>query len=132
MIMDPKIIAIRVITKYLKKNKMAMCLRDILPNSGLSLEDRQEVADIVHEVVRWKKLYDNILKEIGLAKTAETYVNLALEKKQNVWNAYNFEIKYSVSSYVASILKNKIKWITYLNETPPTTLCVNLNKSSIE
>jgi len=127
--MDPKDVAIQVVTKYLKKNKMAMCLRDILPGSGLSLVDRQNVADIVHEVVRWKRLYDNILEEIGLAKSPDAYVNLALENKQNNWSTDDFEIKYSVSSYVASLLKNKLKWTEYLNEKPPTSLCINFNKS---
>lgn len=127
--MDLKTVAIKLITKYLKKNNMARCLRDILPYSGLSLSERQSVADIVHDVVRWKKLYDNILDEIGLAKTPDAYVNLAIEEKQKDWSIDDFEIKYSVSSYVASILKNKIKWIKFLNERPPTTLCINFNKS---
>ena len=130
--MDSKAAAFRVVDKYLKKNKMAMCLRDILPASGLSLEERQKVADIAHDVVRWKKLYDNILEEIGLAKNPDAYVNLALESKQNNWTIDNLEIKYSVSSYVASLLKNKIKWIEYLNEKPQTTLCINFNKSNAE
>lgn len=130
--MDSKDIAIKVISKYLKKNQMAMCLRDILPSSNLSLEERQNVADIANNVVRWKRLYDNILDEIGLTKSPEAYVNLALENKQNDWSTDNFEIKYSISSYVASILKNKQDWIKYLNEKPPTTLCVNFNKSNTE
>ena len=130
--MDTKAVAIQVITKYLKKKNMAMCLRDILPSSDLSLEERQDVADIVHDVVRWKRLYDNILEEIGLAKNAEAYVNIALEGKQNDWSTDDFEIKYSVSSYVASLLKNKIIWIKYLNEKPPTTLCINFNKSNAQ
>jgi len=128
--MDSKAVAIRVITKYLKKNKMAMCLRDILPSSGLSLEERQNVADIAHNVVRWKRLYDHVLEEIGLAKSPDAYLNLVLESKQNDWATDDFEIKYSVSSYVASLFKNRLKWIKYLNEKPPTTLCINFNKSN--
>lgn len=130
--MDTKAVAIQVITKYLKKKNMAMCLRDILPSSDLSLEERQDVADIAHDVVRWKRLYDNILEEIGLAKNPESYVNIALEGKQNDWSTDDFEIKYSVSSYVSSLLKNKISWINFLNEKPPTTLCINFNKSNAE
>ena len=130
--MDSKAVAIQVIAKYLKKNKMAMCLRDILPNSGLSLEQRQNVADIAHDVVRWKRLYSHILEENDLAKNADAYVNLAINSKQNDYKTDDFEIKYSVSSYVASLFKNKLKWIKYLNEKPPTTLCVNFNKSNAE
>ena len=128
--MDSKAIAIRVIAKYLKKNKMAMCLRDILPSSGLTLEERQNVADIANDVVRWKKLYDHILEEIGVAKDPNAYVNLALESKQDKISIDDFEIKYSVSSYVASLFKDRLKWIKYLNEKPQTTLCINFNKSN--
>ena len=130
--MDFKSVAIRVIAKYLKKNKMAMCLRDILPNSGLSLIERQNVAEIAHDVVRWKKLYDYILEEKGFDKNPEFYVNLALESKQNDWFSDDFEIQYSLSTYLHSILKNKLNWIKYLNEKPPTTLCINFNLSTIE
>ncbi len=130
--MDTKSVAIKVVAKYFKKNKMAMCLRDILPSSGLSLIERQKVADIVHDVVRWKKLYEYFLEENNCVKNPEAYVDLVLKNKQNDFISDNFEIKYSVSAYVASILKNKTKWIEYLNEKPPTTLCVNFNKSSVE
>jgi len=128
--MDLKTVAVQVVNKYLKKKNMAMCLRDILPRSGLSFSDRQYVADIVHDVVRWKKLYDDILEKTDIVKSADAYVNLAIAEKQNSWSTDSFEIKHSVSPYVASILKNKIKWIKYLNEKPPTTLCINFNKSN--
>ncbi|MDH7506509.1 MAG: RsmB/NOP family class I SAM-dependent RNA methyltransferase [Candidatus Thermoplasmatota archaeon] len=130
--MDFKKVAVKVVAKYLKKNKMAMCLRDILPSSELSLFEREKVADIVHDVVRWKKIYDDILDETGLTNNPEAYVNLALDGVQKNFVNDDFEIKYSVSHYVATLLKNNIKMIEYLNEKPPTTLCINFNKSDAQ
>jgi 16S rRNA (cytosine967-C5)-methyltransferase len=123
-------IATRVITKYLKKGNMARCLRDILPSSGLSKEDREKTAHIIHDIIRWKKLYESIMESEGVPLTAEGYVNCALNGKQAYASNYPFEIRYSCSSYVASILEQTADWATYLNETPPTTLCVNCNTSS--
>ncbi len=125
-------VAERVITKYLKKGNMARCLRDILPSSGLSKKQREEIAEIVHDVIRWKRLYDQIIKTRGLTPSAQTYVKLALDRSQATASLYPFEYRYSCSSYVATILKDHEGWAEYLNEIPPTTLCVNLNKSTID
>jgi len=123
-------IATKIIAKYLEKGNMSRCLRDILPLSNLTLEQRDNVAEIVHDVVRWKKLYDNIIRERGINKIPETYVQLAIVKAHMGAKDIPFDYKYSCSEYLAKILKKREALAKYLNERPPTTLCVNLNKSS--
>ncbi len=125
-------VAARVITKYLKKGNMARCLRDILPSAGLSKKQREDVADIVHTVVRWKRLFEHVIDTRGLQPSAETYVKLARDGAQADASSFPFEYRYSCSSYVADILKDHADWTEYLNETPPTTLCVNLNKRTLD
>ncbi|MEM4258881.1 MAG: RsmB/NOP family class I SAM-dependent RNA methyltransferase [Candidatus Thermoplasmatota archaeon] len=122
--------AIKVVAKYLKKGNMSRCLRDILPSSSLSNEQREQVAEIVHDVVRWKNLYDDMIASKGLKKTPEVYVDLAVHGVRDTSGINSFEDQYSCSPYVASVLKNHLDWAKYINEKPPTTLCVNLNKSS--
>lgn len=129
--MDEKIAA-RIIIKYLKKGNMARCLRDILPSSDLSKEQREKIAGLVHNVVRWKKLYEHIMEISGLKPSPENYVKLAMNGSQITASSYPFEYRYSCSTYVAHILKNHEAWAEFLNETPPTTLCVNFNKSTID
>lgn len=124
-------IAIRIITKYLKKGNMARCLRDILPSTNLSKEQREQIAELTHHVVRWKKLYEHLMDISGLTPSPETYVKLAITGAHANASSYPFEYRYSCSSYVANILKNHEEWAEFLNETPPTTLCVNFNKSTI-
>jgi len=125
-------VATCVVTKYLKKGNMARCLRDILPSSGLTKEQREGVAEIVHDVVRWKKLYEHILVNRGSAQHPELYVQLAVEGAQAEASEYPFEFRYSCSSYVVGTLKEYGEWAGYLNEKPPTTLCINFNKSNPE
>jgi len=125
-------VAAQVITKYLRKGNMARCLRDILPSAGLSWKQREEVADIVHSVVRWRRLFEHIIQTQGLEPSATTYVKLAREETQVDAALYPFEYRYSCSPYVARLLKDHEGWAEYLNETPPTTLCVNLNRSTME
>jgi len=125
-------VAVQVITKYLRKGNMARCLRDILPSAGLSKEQREDIADIVHTVVRWKRLFDHIIETQDLPISAETYVKLAKDGAQADAMRYPFEYRYSCSTFVADILKDHGDWAEYLNETPPTTLCVNFNKSTTE
>jgi 16S rRNA (cytosine967-C5)-methyltransferase len=125
-------VAARAITKYLKKGNMARCLRDILPSAGLSKEQREEIAELIHDVVRWKKLYEHIIDIRGLKTSPETYVKLAMNGSQVDASLYPFEYRYSCSSYVANVLKDHGDWAEFLNEKPPTTLCVNFNKSTID
>jgi 16S rRNA (cytosine967-C5)-methyltransferase len=125
-------VAVQVITKYLRKGNMARCLRDILPSAGLSKEQREKTAELVHTVVRWKHLFEHIIETQSLPTSAETYVRLALEGAQADAASYPFEYRYSCSPYVAHILEDQGEWAEYLNQTPPTTLCVNLNRSSID
>lgn len=125
-------VATQVVSKYIKKGNMARCLRDILPSSGLSKEQRETVAEIVHNVVRWKKLYDHILDTRAAEPNPRLYVKLAVEGAEAEASRFPFEYHYSCSSYVAGVLKDYGDWAGYLNETPPTTLCVNFNRSSPE
>ncbi len=125
-------VAAQVIAKYLRKGNMARCLRDILPAAHLSKSQREVVADIVHTVVRWKRLYDYIIETQGLSGSVETYVKLARDGAQADAASYPFEYRYSCSSFVANVLKNHEEWAEYLNESPPTTLCVNLNKGTVD
>ncbi len=125
-------IAVRVITKYLKKGNMARCLRDILPSGGLSKQQREEIAEIIHDVVRWKRLYEHIIDIQALPSSAETYLKLARDGAQADAASYPFEYRYSCSPYVARILKDHAEWAEFLNETPPTTLCVNFNKTTTD
>ena len=125
-------VAVRVITKYLKKGNMARCLRDILPSSNLSKEQREKIAELTHNVVRWKKLYEHMIDIRGLKPSPETYIKFAINGSQADALSYPFEYRYSCSSYVADVLKKHEDWAEFLNETPPTTLCVNFNKSTIK
>jgi 16S rRNA (cytosine967-C5)-methyltransferase len=125
-------VAAQVITKYLKKGNMARCLRDILPSANLSRKQREDIADLVHTVVRWKHLFEHIIETQGLAASAETYVKLGMDGTQADAALYPFEYRYSCSPYVAGILKDHGDWAEYLNETPPTTLCVNFNKTTTD
>ncbi len=127
-----KKVAVRIVSKYLKKGNMARCLRDILPAAGLSKKQRQEISEIVHDVVRWKRLYEHILDNRGLSLSAENFVNLARDGAQADAYSYAFEYRYSCSSYVADILKDHAEWAEFLNEMPPTTLCINFNKTTID
>ncbi len=125
-------VATQVVAKYLRKGNMARCLRDILPASHLSKNQREIVADIVHTVVRWKRLYEYLIEHQSLPHSAETYVKLAKNGPQADVSSYPFEYRYSCSPYVAEVLKNHEGWAEFLNESPPTTLCVNLNKSTLD
>ena len=67
-----------------------------------------------------------------LKPSAETYVKLGMSGSQADASSYPFEYRYSCSSYVANVLKDLGDWAEFLNEKPPTTLCVNFNKTTIE
>ncbi|MFH1101201.1 MAG: RsmB/NOP family class I SAM-dependent RNA methyltransferase [Methanobacteriota archaeon] len=122
-------VAVQVLVKFFRKGNMARCLRDILPSTSLSREQRENVATLVHDIVRWRKLYEYVIEQRGCAPLPEVYVSLALEKVQTAASSYPFDIRYSCSSYVSKILTDHEPWAEYLNQTPPTTLCVNMNTS---
>lgn len=120
-------IAARIIAKWLRKGNMARCMRDILPRSGLSFEEREEVARIVHDVIRFKRYYDYILEKRGMEKEPMNYVLLSKEKPDVEAPKH---IRYSMSKELASLTPDE--FIPIINREPDTTLCVNLNKITRE
>jgi 16S rRNA (cytosine967-C5)-methyltransferase len=124
-------VAVRIVAKYFRKGNMARCLRDILPSAGLSGTKREEIAEIIHDIVRWKKLYGQIITARSLPPTPETYVKLAIAGAQDEGPSFPFEYRYSCSPYIAEVLKTHADWAEFLNQRPPTSLCVNQNRSSM-
>ncbi len=129
----------KVIERWLRKGNMAARMRDVLPKSNLSLEEREEVARIVHSVVRWKKWYDFVIEHYSLPEKVETYVRLARSEQE--WESAEkavpreryTEIRYSFSPYMAGLIDSRFPELReYLNREPETVLMVNYNKASRE
>ncbi len=127
-------IAERIIAKWLKKGNMARAMRDIMPNSNLSDEDREKVVEIVHHVVRFKNLYDfamdsekmeknprNYVRVFFRKKTLERYRKIALEK--NMAHIY-----LSASAEVAKILQLYPHFAEEINKEKRTHIAVNIQK----
>ena len=132
-------VAAEVIDRWLRKGNMAARMRDVLPKSDLSLEEREEVARIVHSVVRWKKWYDFLIDYYSLPPTIETYVRLArspldVEGPEKAIPKEKYtEIRYSFSPYMAQLIDSRFPELReYLNKEPETVLMVNYNKASYE
>ncbi len=129
----------QIVERWLKKGNMAARMRDILPNSGLSLEEREEVAKIVHDVVRWWNWYTFVMEHYSLPERVETYIRLARSKdewesaEKSVPKERYTEIRYSFSPFMASIIDKEFPELReYLNMEPKTVLCVNFNLSDRE
>ena len=120
-------IALQVIAKYLRKGNMARCLRDILPSAHLPREDRRQIADLMHEIVRWKKLYGFLMEEQGIPLSPERYYITAMSRAQEQAAVLPPEYRYSCSPYVAKLFEQQHERAAYLNSNPPTTICVNQN-----
>ncbi len=119
--------AIKIVAKWLRKGNMARAMRDILPHSGLSFEDRDRVAEIVHDIVRYKRYYDYIMEKRGMKKNAENYVKLSIEKpKIDV----PYDVLHSLSPELAKVTPPE--FIRIINREPDTHLCINLNRISRE
>jgi 16S rRNA (cytosine967-C5)-methyltransferase len=125
-------IAFHILAKYCRKGNMARCLRDILPTSRLSRDERSQIADLMHDIVRWKKQYDFLLEQQHHTPTPEVYLSLASSPTHELDASLPLEYRYSCSSYVAQLFENHPDWAMYLNTPPPTTLCVNHNKTTID
>ena len=125
-------IMLQVIAKYLRKGNMARCLRDLLPPADLSREDRRQIADLMHEIVRWKKLYAFLMAEQGTAPSPEAYYSAALTRTQEQAPALPPEYRFSCSPYIARLFQQHLDWATYLNSTPPTTICINQNIATLD
>lgn len=129
----------KIIERWLRKGNMAARMRDVLPKSNLSLEEREEVARIVHSVVRWKKWYDFVIEHYSLPEKVETYVRLARSEQE--WESAEkaileeryTEIRYSFSPYMARLIDSRFPELReYLNKEPETVLMVNYNRASYE
>jgi len=120
-------IAARIIGKWLRKGNMARCMRDILPHSGLNFEEREKVAEIVHDVVRFKRYYDYVLEKKGLSKIPENYVAISREKPEVEAPR---DIRISMSKELASITPDE--FVPIINREPKTTLCINLKRLTRE
>ncbi len=120
-------VAARIIRKWLRKGNMARAMRDILPHSGLSFDEREEVARIVHDVVRYKLYYDYVMEKRGMKKSAENYVKLSLKKPKM---EAPYHIFHSLSPKLAEVTPRE--FIDIINREPYTILCVNLNKMDRE
>jgi len=125
-----------VIERWLRKGNMAARMRDVLPKSGLSLEEREEVARIVHDVVRWKRWYDFVIEHYSLPERVETYVRLA--RSEGEWESAEravpegrvTEIRYSFSRFMADMIDSRFPELRdYLNREPETVLAVNFNRA---
>ncbi|MCD6473880.1 MAG: RsmB/NOP family class I SAM-dependent RNA methyltransferase [Thermoplasmata archaeon] len=129
-------VAIAIIKKWLRKGNMARCMRDVLPNSGLNFDEREEVAKIVHSVVRWKRWYDYIMSYYGMEKNAANYLKIAAgeikinekEAEDSIPSEKFVAVRQSFSDFLAEFLKDKADFVAHLNEEAKTALCVNLNK----
>ncbi len=122
-------VAARIVDKWLRKGNMARCMRDILPHSGLSLEEREIVSRLVHQVVRYKRYYEAVLDALRLPKNGENYIKAATgEIKYDV--PYDLEIHESISPALARILEEKREFLKIINREPETMLCSNLIKAS--
>ncbi len=127
-------IAERIIAKWLRKGKLARAMRDILPNSGLNPEERDEVAYIVHHIVRFKNLYDYALENEGLERKPDNYIMLF--KNSDVLEKYMKKalkdrlahVYYSSSREVAKILMLYPKFAERINRETKTQIAVNLGR----
>ncbi len=128
--------AIKILAKWMRKGNMARAMRDYLPSSGLSPVERNQVAEIVHTIVRFKKLYDFALAEMSLPRTPENY--LRIFKDENVMRSYQnvalekglYDIYFSSSIPVARILRMYPNFAEIINREPETHLSVNLSRVS--
>ncbi|GEM_PF-467007 len=140
-----KNVATKIIQKYLRKGNMAMCMRDVLPHSGLAQEQRDAVAKLVHNVVRWKRWYDYVLGLYMVEKTPDAYVEMAIGKhvdqekkaekmaRKEMNETEYLATRFSFSTYAAETIKRvNREWLTYLNSEPETHLCVDLSRTSAE
>jgi len=123
-------IASRIIDKWLRKGNMARCMRDILPHSGLSLKERERVARIVHDIIRYKRRYDAILQIHGLKKTGRNYVMASLKKIGGNVDERSIEIRESMSKDVARAVEKYPEFLKIINLEPDTVLCTNFIKTT--
>lgn len=122
-------ILIRILEKYLKKGNVGRCLRDILPYSNLDLRERAEISRIIHKIVRYRRLYEYLLKIVGIEPSAKSLVDLALGFiRVSIMEPPSRCIKLSYSDYLCGILSEEL--LRYLNIEPKNYLAVNISRIS--
>ncbi len=132
-------VAERVIKKWLRKGNITRCMRDILPNSGLNFEERERVAKIVHDVVRWRRWYEFVLSKYGMEINAENLVKISIGEievdeslERELEGVEKIAIRHSFSDFLASFLASHKDYVEQINREPETSLCVNLRKAERE
>jgi len=125
-------VAAKIVDKWLRKGNMARCMRDILPRSGLSFEDREKVARIVHDIVRYKRYYDYLLESAGKDKRGKNYVLASQGKIKSNIEKLPLEVRESISSSLAGLIEKYPDFLKIINREPETILCANLIKESRE
>ncbi|RLF74907.1 MAG: RsmB/NOP family class I SAM-dependent RNA methyltransferase [Thermoplasmata archaeon] len=124
-------VAERAVDGWLKGDQMARVLRRTLPSSGLTLEERERVAGVVHRVVRHRRLYEYILERKGFSLSPASLVKIALGEVE--WDEGLVEdapppIRLSCSEAVSEILLRHVDYVERINREPETFLAVNLRK----
>lgn len=120
-------VALQVLGKYCRKGNLTRSLRDFLPSADLSRTERDNVANVLHQIVRWKKLYTYLLQQEGKEATPEALLSSALSAAEQRRTNLPAEYQHSCSQYVARLFTLHPDWAEFLNSIPPTTLCVNQN-----
>ena len=128
---------VRALHKWLGKGNMSRALRDVLPPSGLGPDERQEVAALVHGVVRYWRWYAYVLERSAVPPTAESYMGLVagdIDVDEEALEAAlppekRTAIRHSFSDGMAAVIDARFPDLAeYLDREPLKELCVNLNK----
>ncbi|MCD6512952.1 MAG: RsmB/NOP family class I SAM-dependent RNA methyltransferase [Thermoplasmata archaeon] len=132
-------VAEKIVKKWLRKGNITRCMRDILPCSGLNFDERERVAKLVHNVVRWKRWYEFVLSRYGMEINAENLVKIAageIKIDESVGNDLEgmkrIAIRHSFSDFLASFLVAHEDYVEKINREPETSLCVNFNRADRE
>lgn len=128
-------VAERAIERWLKGERMARTLREVLPRSGLTLEERERVAEVVHRAVRHFRLFEYLLLQKGLPPAPSNLVNMALEGAElpgELSSEIPFHIRVSASEEVARAFMDHPEYIDRVNREPETYLAANLRRAGRE
>ncbi|MCD6382983.1 MAG: RsmB/NOP family class I SAM-dependent RNA methyltransferase [Thermoplasmata archaeon] len=126
-------VAEEAVEEWIKGRRMARVLRELLPRSGLTLEERERVAETVHRVVRYQVLYEYVLERMSYPKTPRNYIKLALGEigfNEELVEEAPYHIRVSASEAVAEVLRRDERYLSHVNREAQTYLAVNLLRTS--